>query len=1118
MFLVESQRELTSRDVGTQTELQESLQSEEEEEKYILTDDERARRDAAIRERVEQCAHLTEEQRGKLLPLLLEFLDCFALNTSEFRLAKLPPFDVDVGDAKPIKTPLRRVSPMHRDEIIRQMRALVAQGLYRESDSPWSCAPLLVKKANGTWRMCSDLRGINKLCEGKVSAYPLPRMDDALESIGGSKYMSLFDAKQGYLQCPNTKRAEEILTMRTPDGGLWAPRGMPFGHVAAPAHWQMIAEQYIIPSSIRWKSACIYLDDALLYDTEFDKHLKHMRELLIRSRECRLQWRLAKCEFALPKIKYLGTMVSEKGQSPAPELIRKIREFPRPESKKELKSFLSLLSYYRRFFKNFAKESGELNEMTKLHVRFEWLEKHQKLFEKLRDKLTSDDVLAWPNWDKPFMLQVDASDFAIGAVLSQRDDDGVEHPIAFISRRLSERERNFDVREKECLGFVWALVKLRVYLIHRHFDVWTDHLPLKWLNSHKTPGRLSRWRLICSEFSYTMHYRKGAKNGNADAMSRIPLRAQDPPDLLVDTRETVEICVVKVQPDGEKKKRSFWNPDRDDIVNLPSVSEMRQAQRADPLLSRVIAVLLGTAPEVPSVTALFKGVGAYEIEPGSELLMYYRKDKPRMHRRIVVPERLQKILLKASHDIPISGHLGVQKTVQRLRERFYWRGLHEDTRAYVGGCIVCARKKPPAPKFQGLLASGWSAKRPFQWLEFDLLGPFPESTKGNKYIAVMVCRFTRYVEIVAIRDTSAAAAAEVFINEIVCRHGVPEILLTDRGSNFTSQLMARVAERLRCKKVHAMTAHAQTIGTAERLNRFITMAVYAYVDEEGTDWDDVLPSIAMAYRTSVVEAIGMTPAELVYGRRLRLPQDLLESKQSEDVVDQKEYNLRLLSRLRRYYNAALKSQAVYDDKKKVNYDNSHKETEFKVGDVVLIAAPKQNLHRSKSRKLSPVYSPPHKVVHRLSEWNYRVQSVETGKLYDVNIQRMLRFKPREGEMPEVKRSAMKRKTPRSVANKRHDRRRASTNGARPELAAEDPEDDPEAEDSSDLDVLSEPESEPELENDQLRVTKKFLRDDEWIAVVASDRGQHEMPWGEVPRELRTQYGRAQRSLRRKARG
>ena len=226
------------------------------------------------------------------------------------------------------------------------------------------------------------------------------------------------------------------------------------GAIGAPAHWQRLMETFIVPSKIRWKHACIYLDDALLYDTDFDQHLEHIRDLLLRSREVRLQWKLSKVRFCLPSIKYLGHVVSEKGCSPDPELIRKIREFPRPANKKELKSFLSLLSYYRKFYKNFAKESGILNELNKEKVAFVWLPEHTKVFEKLRDKLSSSDILAWPDWSRAFRLQCDASDFAIGAVLSQVDAKGAERPVAFISRRLSPRECNFDVREKECLAFV----------------------------------------------------------------------------------------------------------------------------------------------------------------------------------------------------------------------------------------------------------------------------------------------------------------------------------------------------------------------------------------------------------------------------------------------------------------------------------------------------------------------------------------------------------------------------------------------------------------------------------------------------------------------------------------
>ena len=438
----------------------------------------------------------------------------------------------------------------------------------------------------------------------------------------------------------------------------------------------------------------------------------------------------------------------------------------------------------------------------------------------------------------------------------------------------------------------------------------------------------------------------------------------------------------------------------------------------------------------------------------------------------------------------------------------------------MNGCLKCARKKPPVPKSHGLHAKNFSAQRVWSWVEFDLLGPFPRSKKGNMYIAVMICRFSRYPELVGIRDTTAEAAAEAFVNEIVCRHGVPDVLLTDRGSNFTSRLMSRVATRLRCKKLHALTAHAQTIGTAEKLNQFITNAVYAYVDEEGTDWDEILPSISMAYRTSVVEAIGMTPAELVYGRKLRVPQDLMFGDQGKEVVDQKQYNLRLLARLRRFYRAALSSQSIYDAKKEKQYDKTHKHVNFEIGDIVLIAAPKSNMHKSGSKKLSPVYSPPHKVIHKLSDLNYRVQGVETGKIYDVNVQRMLKFNPREGEDLRVKNIRKKARSSKQQqkramlqnASSQHEEAKGeesdSVQSSDPELQVEEVEN---------LNHSSDPESEPEPESESMKIIHRYLVDDEWFALLGSNQGSIEVPWDEVPSDLRRQYSKKQRSSRRKKR-
>jgi transposase InsO family protein len=920
------------------------------------------RREASVKDDINvlELEHpdLTNDNVADIKSLLTEFSDIFCASATELRPARVFPHDIDVQGSKPVNTGLRRASPAQREIVQDKVKELLNAGLISESRSPWASAVVLVKKKDGSSRFCVDYRELNSLT--KRDRYPLPRIDDTLDALGKSKFFTSLDLKSGYHQIPVLEKDREKTAFIT-HSGLFEWNVMPFGLCNAPATFQRCMD--VLLAGVKWSSCMVYLDDIIVYSTSFKQHLCDLREIFGRVRETGLRFNLPKCEFVRSELLYLGHFVTRAGIRPDPALISKISNFPRPKSRSEVRSFLGLAGYYRRFIKGFSHIAAPLSDLTREGVKFQWTDEHDKIFVRLIKILSTQPVLAFPDFSKPFKLQTDASDVALGAVLAQNDDEGREHPVSYISRKLSGPEIKYDTREKEALAIVWACEVFRPYLIGRHFEVETDHRNLKWLMTYQKPGRLSHWALKLQDFDFSIKYRPGKSNANADTLSRVVIKDDD------DEIEPEPVCEVKV-------------------VVLPSSDELREKQESDPLMGRLLSYLRGTGDKTPEVCELLSGIGCYSIADSTGLLLYRRKDETP---RVVVPASVRREIFRVFHDIPTAGHLGRNKTLKRMKERFYWRGMDEDVGAFIRGCLVCRMKKGSIPSHQGKLKL-FSATHPFEMVCLDLLGPFPRTTDGNVYVAVFTDRFTRWIELVAIPDATAYTAAKALVDHIICRHGCPRALLTDRGSNFVSHLFRDVCKLLGVKKIFTTAYHPQTDGPPERLNRFIVNALYSVVAKDQTDWDLFLRAIAFAYITSVIEGLGFSPFEMVYARKPVLPTDVLYGSPPKVRIHQAKYKLDIFENLRVIHQKAVENQAASDVKKKKYYDAKHTDMKFTVGDLILLYTPTTS-QKGLSRKLQAKFSGPFEVINCHSDLVYTVKNLSTRKQQRVSVKRMVLYCP-----------------------------------------------------------------------------------------------------------------------------
>jgi len=466
--------------------------------------------------------HLNQEERESLMPICEEYSNIFHLDGDKLSCTDQIYHEIKTNEAaQPINVRPYRLPFKHRQEIDRQVQQLEEDNIIAPSKSPWN-APLLVvpKKPdeNGVvkYRVCVDFRRLNQISTG--DAYPLPNITEILDQLGKSKYYTTLDLAQGYHQVKMHPDHCNKTAFST-DKGHFEFLRVPFGLKGAPATFQRLMNSVL--TGLNGIKAFVYLDDIIIYALDLEDHSRKLKEVFDRLREANLKLQPSKCSFMRKEVNYLGHVITDKGVRPNPQKIDCVVKFPTPTNAKEIKSFLGLSGYYRRFVPNYGQIAKPLTSLLKKDVPFYWSDLCQESFDKLKAILTKEPLLQYPDFEQPFNLTCDASNFAIGCILSQ-GPIGKDLPIAYASRTLNKAEQNYNTTEKELCAIVWGVKQYRPYLYGQKFKIITDHRALSWLFNVKDPGsRLIRWRLKLEEYEYEIHYKPGVSNTNADALSRI---------------------------------------------------------------------------------------------------------------------------------------------------------------------------------------------------------------------------------------------------------------------------------------------------------------------------------------------------------------------------------------------------------------------------------------------------------------------------------------------------------------------------------------------------------------------------------------------------------------------
>ena len=451
--------------------------------------------------------------------LLCEFENVFMSPDGGLGLTKLVKHRIDTGDNAPIKQPPRRLPIAKRDEVEKEVTKMLEQGIIEESDSPWASPVVLVTKKDGSTRFCVDYRKLNEIT--RKDAYPLPRIDDSLDSLSGASWFCTLDFASGFHQVTNDEKDCQKTAFVTRKG-LYQFKVMPFGLTNAPATFERLME--LVLRGLQWEKCLVYIDDVIVFGKGFDETLDNLREVLNRFKGENLKLKPKKCHLFRKSVTFLGHLVTADGIMCDPEKVEAVRDWPRPSNVNEVRSFLGLASYYHRFIPQFITVAPPLTNLTKLKVKYNWSDSCEESFSRLKQLLVSSLVLAYPNGSGKFLLDTDTGDYGIGVDLSQIQWDD-EKVTAYASKTLSKTQRNYCTTKKELLAVVTFAKQFKHYLYGRKFLIRTDHASLRWLKNFKdVEGMLARWLSVLDTFDYEMEHRKGSNHTNAYALSRKPAR------------------------------------------------------------------------------------------------------------------------------------------------------------------------------------------------------------------------------------------------------------------------------------------------------------------------------------------------------------------------------------------------------------------------------------------------------------------------------------------------------------------------------------------------------------------------------------------------------------------
>ena len=901
-----------------------------------------------------------EDVQGLLKHVIMKNHQAFAVEKLEMGRTNIVQHHIELTDKTPFKERYRRIAPAQFEEVRKEIDDMLSCGAIQKSRSPWASAVVLARRKDGRLRFCIDLRKLNE--RTIKDAQTLPRIDESLDTIGGSKFFSSLDLKAGYWQVEMDEESRPYTAFTVGPLGFYECVRMPFGLTNAPSTFQRLMETCL--EDINLKFCVIYLDDIIIFSKTLMEQIDRLDAVLQRLARDGLKLKPEKCFLLQRKITYLGHIVSEHGIEAEPRKQEALDKWPTPKTVRDIRSFLGFANHYRRFIPNYAKVARPLNNLTcgkeaqgkNSKMKLDWTPECQEAFEKLKELFVTAPVLAYADYQKPFKVVTDASGIGLGAALYQTDEEGRERPVAFASRSLNPAEKNYPAHKLEFLALKWVVTEqFHEYLYgSKQFSVHTDNNPLTYvMTTAKLDATSHRWAQALGCYNFSLHYKKGSTNVVADALSRIQW---DPPrnehgEYVIEQQDVPAFLTP-----NQEENTCYENAVGCRAINLSTLihlqgvvpvatSEWERRQREDEVLGLVHKLMDQKQLHTRRFTTGDpEELGLYLREHRNLIRtkgLIYRKrrkaDESGLRLQFCVPKTSREDAMRGCHDL--MGHLGKDRSLDLLSDRFYWPKYLQHMEDRIKNCERClrAKKRTETPELVNI-----SAAYPMELLHMDYLTvhqtEYPGAARKHTQILVLTDHFTRYAQAYVTKNQKAETVAKCLWENFFCVYGFPRAILTDQGPSFEGKLMADLCKLAKIDKRRTTPYHPQCNGQVERFNQTLLSMLSCLEQEDKYRWKEHISTLVHAYNCTKNDATGFSPYQLMFGRQPRLAVDIQfgTTLSPEGSLDQASYVQKLQQRLQTAFDTARRMVEQQQNRAKQRYDLKAKASKLLPGDRVML--------------------------------------------------------------------------------------------------------------------------------------------------------------------------------------
>ncbi|SPC67975.1 uncharacterized protein UHOD_12199 [Ustilago sp. UG-2017b] len=891
-----------------------------------------------------------------------QYLDVF----SRVEADKLPPhrtydhqIPLEEGKSPPFG-PIYSLSEHELKTLREYLEENLAKGFISPSDSPAASPILFVKKKDGSLRLCVDYRGLNRITIR--NRYLLPLIDKLLDRLCEARFFTRIDLRGTYNLLRIAKGDEWKMAFRT-RYGLFQYNVMPFGLTNAPASFQHLMNDTF--KDMLDRSLIIYLDDLLIYSSTLKQHQGHVSAVLACLHQAGLYAKAEKYQFSTSQTEFLGFVVSDQGVSMDPSKTEVITNWPVPKSVHDVQVFLGFCNFYRKFIPQYSRTAYPLTQLLRKEAQsapFAWNNEAQHAFEQLRSAFGTDTILHHFDPTQPIIVETDASDFAVAAVLSQSFDQGTRHPIAFFSKKLDPAQLNYPIFDKEMFAIVAAFKHWRQYLEGAKFQVQvlTDHRSLKYFTTTKQLNRRqARWSELLADFDFVIQYRPGAQAGLPDALTcRSDMRPMDRGLSLMQEHNPDNFQTL-LKPHQLRLAATGTPTVKSDITD-----KIRDALPRDPWTSSLLEqVHLGSSPTGFAINSM-------------DLLTYQDL--------VVVPDvdDLRLLIVQDHHDSPSAGHPGRRKTLSLVRWSFFWLGMSKFVYTFVDSCETCRRIKAVWHKPYGHLKSLPVPPHPWSSVSMDLIEQLPPSSDFTAILVVVDCLTKMAIFVPTTNELDAPELAKLFLRHVYSKHGLPTSIVSDRGSEFTSHFWCSLSTLLGIENHFSSAYHPQSDGQTEHVNQVLKQFLRGYSNHLQTDWSDLLPLAEFSYNNAEHASAQLTPFFANYGYHPRFsfdntdPAPLPPFPAARSYADQ-------LKQLHKYAHGELDKA----NSQSAEQFNKHRlpSPQFQPSDRVWLSA--ENIRSLRpTKKLDYHHLRPFSISEVISSHAYRLQLPPSMKIHNIDIE------------------------------------------------------------------------------------------------------------------------------------